>query len=208
MAKLPNGLLGAPSGKVGSVVACTWKGQPYLRALPKKQSGAPSEARLQTQSNFSIAHYWLKPLLEVVREGFKDFSPKNFGFNAAKSMLIRNSLAQVDSQVVVDPLKVLISFGDLPLSENLGAVLEGNEVVFSWDPAIGKAMNSRDQVMILAYDPEKGHAQYEVNGNFRMNGSDRLKLWNPGTYHLYAAFLAFDRSRQSESVYLGSVEFA
>ena len=207
MAKLPNGLLGAPSGKVGPVVACTWKGQPYLRSLPRKRSGTPSEATLRNRGNFSLIHYWLKPLLEVVREGFKDYSVSNFGINAAKSVLTKRGLVKNGNDSYVDPSLVLLSFGDLPLSDSMEVELQGNELLFSWDPATGTGMNGRDQAMLVAYDPGKKEANYVVNGNFRMNGSDRLKLVKSGTYHLYAAFLAHDRSRQSESICLGSVEY-
>lgn len=207
MAKLPNGLLGAPSGKVGPVVACTWKGQPYLRSLPRERSGPPSEATLQNREKFALMHYWLKPLLEVVREGFRDYSVSNFGINAAKSVLNRRGLVKNGTDLHIDPTQVLLSSGDLPLSNSLEAVLQDNEVIFSWAPTTGTGMNGRDQAMLVAYDPSQKEARYVVNGNFRMNGSDRLKLVKSGTYHLYAAFLAHDRSRQSESIYLGSVAY-
>lgn len=207
MARLPKGMLGEVQGKVGPVVGCTWKGKAYVRALPKKRTGKPSEGSLRSQSDFSVMHYWLQPILPVLREGFKDFSETNFGYNAAKTMLSQRGLVRDGMNSYVDPAQVLVSYGDLPLSENLQTELQGQEVVFSWNPEAGTEKNPRDQVMLLAYDPVSKEKSYVVNGNFRKNGSDSLELSAPGTYHLYAAFLAHDRSRQSESRYLGSVEY-
>jgi hypothetical protein len=62
--------------------------------------------------------------------------------------------------------------------------------------------------MILAYDIENGVAISNVTGQFRYVGEDTLEL-TPAiperTYHIYAAFVAADRSCQSSSVYLGTV---
>ena len=62
--------------------------------------------------------------------------------------------------------------------------------------------------MMLAYDPISHEKRFSVDGEFRRKGTDTLDLSAvpAGTYHIYAAFVAVDRSRQSDSLYLGSVE--
>jgi hypothetical protein len=59
--------------------------------------------------------------------------------------------------------------------------------------------------MMLAYDVEKSVARINTTGQFRSTGQDLLALEasNGKNFHVYAAFTAADRSRQSESVYLG-----
>lgn len=74
-----------------------------------------------------------------------------------------------------------------------------------------------DQVMLLAYNIEKeneinsGNAFYNLTGQFRKTGNDTLDIlpdnYHPNKiYHIYVAFSAADRSRQSDSIYLGTVE--
>jgi len=60
---------------------------------------------------------------------------------------------------------------------------------------------------LLAYDIEHGKAYYSTPGELRRAGADTLFTDpTPGkTYHVYCAFVAADRSRQSDSVYLGSI---
>jgi hypothetical protein len=61
--------------------------------------------------------------------------------------------------------------------------------------------------MMLAYNIESGHAYYKITGQFRSVGEDTLPVSGaPGNFHVYAAFNAADRSRQSDSVYLGVVK--
>ena len=53
--------------------------------------------------------------------------------------------------------------------------------------------------MLLAYDIEKGEAPMKLTGQFRYAGSDTLNFRPGRTDHVYIAFIAADRSRQSEA---------
>ena len=79
------------------------------------------------------------------------------------------------------------------------------ELEFSWDSS-GPKSHRYDQVMLLAYDDVNRHIQYQLTGQFRSTGSDKLLLTKKGKYHVYVAFVAADRSRQSVSQYLGCIE--
>ena len=102
-----------------------------------------------------------------------------------------------------------VSYGDLPLAENITAIKTApNELQVSWDGSKKSGPHARDQVMILAYDIENGEANFNIIGQFRYVGVDTLYI-PPAiperTYHIYAAFVAADRSRQSTSVYMGTI---
>ena len=66
-----------------------------------------------------------------------------------------------------------------------------------------------DQVMMLAYDIEHGIALYITTGQLRSSGSDTLPM--PAiqgvTLHIYMAFNGFDRTTQSDSVYMGTISY-
>lgn len=90
MGRYKDGINGAFKGKVGSVVGCSWKGINYMRSLPKtRTSTVLSEAEQANRQKFTIAHAWLKPLKDVIRLGFKNYSPTIEGFLAAKSYLLK-----------------------------------------------------------------------------------------------------------------------
>jgi hypothetical protein len=57
-----------------------------------------------------------------------------------------------------------------------------------------------DQAMLLAYDPVRKLKEWNITGQFRSTGSDKLILDEKGSYHVYIGFVAADRSRQSASV--------
>ena len=165
-----------------------------------------SKKELANRKKFAAAQAWLQPLLEFVREGFRGYSQRSHGFIAAKSWLLKNAFVSDESGLVINPALVKVSSGSLPLPENLTvSQMENGDLKFTWDPVYKDGASNEDQIMMLAYDIEKAITVYTKTGQFRNTGSDTLTLSNTNgkNYHVYAAFNAADRSRQSESVYLG-----
>jgi len=208
MGRLLNGINGAVQGKVGSVVGSSWKGIPYLKGPYKKRTSKPGKAETANRKKFAAAQVFLKPLLPFVRVGFNGYSPTTEGFVAAKSWLLKNSFEGTAPKQSINPALVKLSSGDLPLSGNIKFQKSGKEELsFSWDTTGLSEVFDRDQVMLMAYDIDHRMAFSTTTGQFRSNGSDilQVKANKKSTYHIYAAFNASDRSRQSDSVYLGSV---
>jgi len=207
MARMNNGINGAISGKLGPAIAATWKGQPYLRSRPRKRGKKRGVKEKQNQSKFSQAHYWLQPLLSFVRIGFQGYSPTVQGFNAAKSFCLKHAFAGEAAQQKIDPSLVQLSYGDLPLPSNIKMKRSGDYFLeFSWDRK-NNGGDNHDQTMLVAYDCETGQNALQLIGQFRLTGTDKLELPNikKQNYHVYIAFIAHDRSRQSNSLYLGKV---
>ncbi len=205
MGRIINGLNGPVIGTVGTIVGSSWKGIPYIKARYKKRTVKPTKKEAANRQRFAAAHHWLKPLLDYVRQGFKGYTATVEGFNAAKSYLMRNAM----EALYVDPTRVLVSYGELPLANNITvSKATGGRLRFNWDPQSRDA-HPRDQVMLLAYEIDHGNAFYTTTGQFRSIGEDFLDVDGKKgrTYHIYLAFTAFDRSRQSHSVYLGTVKF-
>lgn len=213
MAKYSNGINGAFTGKVGNVVGTTWKGIPVLRAAPLKRSSKAKGNEKQNQTKFSQAHHFLQPMLTIVREGFKGYTERVEGFNAAKSYLLNNAFEGEESNMKINPALVRVSFGDLPLPSGITAGLAAEQpgkidvsIEFSWDTdTLSNGASRRDQVMVAAYNVQEGRAYTNIFGEFRSSGSHILNVRKGHTYLLYLAFSANDRSRQSDSVYLGEI---
>jgi hypothetical protein len=204
MARLINGINGPFIGKVGAVVGSSWKGIPYIKTASERTKRV-SEDEKKNREKFKKAQYWLQPLLDFVRQGFKGYTPTVEGFVAAKSYLLKNAIEKTDKGFFINPSLMKVSFGDLPLPDNIRVQLLDNTLLqFSWEEP--NKNHRYDQAMLLAYNIEKGKANMKLTGQFRSMESDSLSLKHePGIYHVYIAFVAADRSRQSHSVYLGEI---
>jgi hypothetical protein len=198
---------GPVAGKLGPLMASTWKGQPYLKTRPRKRTKKRGVNEKRNQSKFSDAHFWLQPLLDFVRVGFHGYSPTVEGFNAAKSLCLKNAFTGVAGKQEIDPSLVQVSYGDLPLPSNIRMKRSGDYVIqFTWDKK-NNGGNKNDQAMLLAYDCKTRKMTMQLPGQSRSSGGDELKLAQikKQNYHVYIGFLAHNRSRQSNSVYLGMV---
>ena len=201
--------MGAFSGKIGPVVGATWRGIPYMRVRPSKRTIPAREKEKANRNKFAMAHWWLQPVIEFVRWGFKGYSDRMQGFIAAKSYLLKNAFENNGNGWVINPTLVKLSHGDLPLPKNITINKVAPDLLqFSWDGANVNNGDRCDQAMLLAYDIDDGVAIENTTGQFRSTGADTLQIIPRSpekTYHVYIAFVAADRSRQSDSVYLGTI---
>lgn len=176
MARLNSSIYGPVSGKLGPVIGATWKGQPYLRSRPRKRGKKRGVREKQNQNKFSQAHYWLQPLLDYVRIGFHGYSPTVEGFNAAKSFCLKHAFTGEAAQQKIDPSRVQLSYGGLPLPSNIKMKGSGDySIEFSWDKK-NNGSNNHDQAMLVAYDCETGQTALQLTGQFRLSGADKLEL--------------------------------
>jgi len=208
MGKLINGINGPIQGKVGTVHGSSRKGVPYLKGPYKKRTKKISKKEKGNRNKFADSQFWLKPLLEFVREGFKGYTERVEGFIAAKSYLSKNAFEGDQPNIRINPALVKVSFGDLPLSNDIAVgLIAPGQLQFTWDGAPVAGGSPKDQVMMLAYDIEHKLASYTTTGQFRSTGSDTLPIptQKGRTYHLYCAFNGVDRESRSHSVYMGAI---
>ncbi|MEJ6981333.1 DUF6266 family protein [Pedobacter sp. P351] len=207
MARLTNGPLGQLSGKVGGVVVCKWKDVEYIRSLPKiKKNRKPSPAQLAARARFNFLNTWLKSFAPLVSLGFKDYSGRMTGMQAAFSCNSK-AVKGVYPDFELDFPSIMISYGDLPGASG-AKVIAANDCIleFSWDTKSQAKANDDDQVMLLAYIPEKKNAFWICSGANRYKGNETLKVNFQGTTaETYMAFISNDRKKISNSQYLGQV---
>jgi hypothetical protein len=205
MARITDGAIGPFVGSLGDITRSSWRGISYVKRRTKKRKKRGTKEKYN-QSKFSMAHFWLQPVLDFVREGFKDYSQRSTGFNAAKSYLLKNALEGTAPDFSINPALVKVSAGNLPLPSNIAAEKAGDdEIRFTWDTT-DEFEYRWDNVMMLAYNVEKRHSFSRTIGEFRYKGSDNLPVFPGLKYHLYLAFNAADRTKKSDSVYLGEMQ--
>jgi len=98
----------------------------------KKADQQTLPAEIANRNRFAIAQAWLKPLIGFVREGFKGYSPTVEGFVAAKSFLLRNAIEGEYPDYIINPAKMKLSYGDLPMAADPAVAYQAdtNELVF------------------------------------------------------------------------------
>src|SRR6476659_6393797 len=151
MAKYKSGIQGSLSGKIGNLVACTWKGIPYLRSLPKKRTGKISDAERLNRQRFALAQKWLKPLLPFLRVGYQGYSERVEGYVAAKSYLMKQAMGFEDGAWRIIPEKMLVSYGALPMAEEVSLDFDQTkgQLRFRWSTRSIPQNLQMDQVMLL-----------------------------------------------------------
>lgn len=220
MGTLSSGINGPIKGKVGTVHGSSRYGKPYIKGPHKNRTKKVKAKEKQNRSKFSAAQFWLKPITDYVRQGFNGFTYKEAsqGFVAAKSHLLLNAFEGTGDQRVINPALAMVSYGSLPLADHIKVEkLDDQTLKFSWENRWKEGMDAYDQVMLLAYDIGNEDACMKLTGQFRQLGEDTLQVHYPlgrhpgekkgATFHCYFAFIAADRSRQSDSIYLGEITF-
>ena len=209
MGRLLGGVNGPIQGKVGNMIGSSRNGIHYIKGPYKNRTPTVSRKELLNRKKFAMAQAWLAPLVDFVREGFRGYSQRSRGFVAAKSWLLKNSFTGEEEDIRIDPALVKLSWGDLPNPKDIAVALtETGNLKFTWNPG-DDVTGQKDQVMMVAYDIETALVVSIITGQFRSTGSDILQVDRMGnnSFHVYAAFNAADRSRQSDSVYLGEWKF-
>lgn len=214
MARYVHGINGPLVGRLGNLVASSWRGIPYLKTRPDRKK-AFNQNELANQGSFGNSSQWLSPLTPFLRAGFKGEDPGKWGFNGAKSYLHAHAIIKDGGKKVIDPSSVLISQGNLPLGKGFDMHFDKDswEIIVRWEPKVPKAKKGGsaaawdDKLMFAVYDAEAGEAYGEVYGASRKVGADCVQV-PPGvvaTYHVYVAFVAGDGSSRSNSLYLGAL---
>lgn len=207
MARLINGINGPIIGKVGTVTGSHRNGKAYIKGNNVRTAKqTPNE--LIAKERFATAHHFLQPLLNYVREGFRHQEKK--GYNGAKSYTLLNAMEGEPMHSSVNPALVKVSLGNLPLSKDIAVRYEDGHLLFTWNTETPEGGSAYDQLMPLVYHihPTHQRVRYQTTSALRKSGSDRLEVGpTPGRiYHVYVAFNAADRSQNSDSLYLGTVE--
>ena len=146
MAKIPAGILGRVSGKVGAVVGASWKGIPYLRqyVIPANPNTAAQQVE---RTAFSDLVAMAKTLLGSVLQVFWDpFLKANSGW--AHFIGINRKLYVTPD----DYSTVHIAEGILEGTTISLAGYSGTDVAFTWSgTALGNG-SATDPVILYVYD--------------------------------------------------------
>jgi hypothetical protein len=211
MGKYKKGILGAFSGKVGTVVGSSWKGIDYMRSLPRPSTKAPTDPQLIQRAKFGLVTGFFRPVSELLNMGFQSLASGKSGYNVATSDFIASAITGIYPDLEIDYTRVLFSKGTLTgaygvtsLSDNPGTI----KVSWTDNSGSGTAKAS-DKMVIVVYNPLKGQFVYNINsGALRSAGTDALALpaeFSGDTVEVWVAFMTHDKKVFSTSIHAGQV---
>jgi hypothetical protein len=178
MGSIKQGILGAFSGKVGTVIGYTLRGVAYMRGLATGFTDANTQAQQDQRAKFKLAVKFLRPLVALLHISFKHASEKMSGFAAAMSYTLENAITGVSPLFAIDYTKILVSMGNLPGALNAGAVsVEAGVIDISWDDnSWDFGAKATDKVVLVAYCEALGKSVSVIGAASRITGVQSIEL--------------------------------
>ena len=209
MGKYKNGILGAFSGKIGTVIGASWKGIDYMRSLPRESSIPPSEAQIVQRTKFTMVRKFLlgtKDLIEICYQN----SHKSTAMNGAISYNLTHSVEGTFPDLQIDFKNLLISKGDLLGSWSPSAVsTEPNTIDFRWSNGPFCQMRSaEDLVLLIIYSQANESFVVLTDAETRSAGFAQISTrpeFKGDTVHCYLSFFSTELGISSTNEYLGKV---
>ena len=206
MAKSPGGPFSPQSGKVSNIIFYTVDGQQMTRAKGNTGKNSNSEGSASNRRGFGNKQLWLNPIKPVIDLGFRNDKPYRGAMAYAISYMTANAVTGKGSTAEIHTEKMKISVGSLGVPATATMEFNDGELLVQWDPKVaGRDGHAYDQVLLAAYNIEEEFAECRTKGIHRKDGLAAIPLTVPGEYHCYLGFIAEDRSRQSDSIYLGTL---
>lgn len=202
MTLIRQGLDASFTGMVGGVVMCQRNGKTYLRRAPRYTKSSWTSHQKVHRSRFKEANQFCNQFkYTLLRQIWNYVDPRTSGH----SLFLKANLEafSADGQVM-DPLKVKVSTGMLPLEPAMQVSrVEGQASQFkaSWQRGLNGGYHMHDELMVVskgvdAYSDihSTGLLRYQQGGTFELPG---LPV---NTTHLHLFFASKDRRDYSESV--------
>ncbi len=211
MGKYTQGILGAFSGKIGTVVGASWRGIKYMRSLAAKRGNAnATDKQLEQQARFALITGFLNPVKPLLEIGFKNYAVGKTGYNSAHSYNLKNALTGMTPNLEIDYSMVLVSRGDLPQTKDVAATsTTAGQLDFVWTDNTGKGKaKATDKLMVVLFCPELAEATYSIGDALRSDAGLAYEVdadFSGETVEVYTAWLSEDGKEVSNSKYVGSI---
>ena len=214
MGKYKKGILGAFSGKVGTVIGSSWNGIDYMRSLPRPSTKTPTDLQLIQRAKFGLANGFLGPVSSLVNLGYKSLASQKTGYNFAISELVTEAITGIYPDFELDYTKVLFSKGSLTGVWNVAAASTTvAEIDITWTDNSGSGTaKATDKAVIVIYNPAKSSFVYSLEtGTNRSAGADAIIVpaeFSGDTVEVWVAFMTPDKKTFSTSIHAGQIVVA
>ncbi|EHQ44010.1 DUF6266 family protein [Myroides odoratus] len=155
MAEIKQGILGGVSGKVGTVVGANWKGKNIIRSKPRKSSKKPTVLQLNQRAKFKLVSNFLQPINSILSRYFGSEQGLKTRVNLALSYHLQEAVENQDGNWIINPEKVVLSKGILPLINMENTTVDNSELNLTWNVPEGASLGSAtDLLTVVVYNDE------------------------------------------------------
>ncbi|WP_316793026.1 DUF6266 family protein [Pedobacter frigoris] len=210
MARYNNGINGPVSGKVGSVIASSWRGINYLKSVQDGKKKQSSPAQIHQQRIFALVSGWLRPLKALIAIGYQVVKEKKTPMNAAISFVMKHAVSGSGDDMVIDFANVVFSRGELLISVIKEIVSLVDAVLYiKWEDVLGSAYcKDDDQANFVVYNPDK--EKFVMFENVAVRSAKEVNLQLPAnflgdTLHCYMHYVNAQGNMLSTGQYLGQI---
>lgn len=210
MAEFYQGVNGAFSGKVGSVIGSNWRDIDYMRGLSKRTNKQASAKQLAVRARFTLLSQFLLLIKKAIERGYsQQYSGRATVFNLAVRAN-QGALKGTDLEPELDYSKIILSKG-LTLPKPFGCkITDGipGSVTVSWQ-VFGSAPAEQmdDKATIVLCCPEHQEAIVSMDQFVRRVGTADLEIpsnWSNTTVHAYV-FMTAENGESSATAFAGSL---
>lgn len=211
MGKYKKGILGAFSGKIGTVIGSSWNGIEYMRSLPRASTKAPTDLQLIQRAKFGLVTGFLKPISSLVNLGYKSQASGMTGFNVATSDMVASAISGIYPALEIDYTKVIFSKGVLTgVYDVVTTSPAPAQVKINWADNSGSGTGAAtDVAVVLIYNPAKSAFVYNLNnGAERSEAEEIITLpaeFSGDSVQVWLAFMTPNRKTFSTSIHAGEI---
>lgn len=209
MGILKNGPFGGITGTTGGLTTYWLNGQNVTRSKSHNRNHQ-SVKQLANCQQIKVLNEFFTDLCPLLKVGFSAEAAdttKNY-HNIATAYNKKNAIKGEYPNLEMDYPKVLISRGNLMPAVDVTVEVVPEGLKFSWYTDGWAGNYGRDQVMMMAFDPETKQTTYVAYGAYRSQGHDTLLLPNDmmnRPLETYISFVSIDRLDVATSVYAGLI---
>lgn len=203
MGIIKQGILGAFSNKVGSVVGTTWKGIAIMKSRPASVANPRTSAQTENRDRFKACTTFASTInAATIKPLWDRFAVKQSGYNAFVSANVSN----FNVLGIVNPSLLVMSKGKIAQTPITVTANKGsNTITFDWTIDSGEGFkNGSDKVFMLVYNnTRKLWIQSGETSFTRGDGSSDMELpetWLTGDQvYGYLSFMRADGTMVSVS---------
>jgi len=207
MARYKNKLFDSITGSLGPAVVYQMYGKTYVRTKPEDYKDRKSKAQLSQRQKFMMVMHFLKPFKDLLRISFASQAIGRSAYHAAQSYNLKNGLMGEYPGYLIDLQEALLSYGPLPLPEQMSVVRQQDGFEIKWQTdSLNKSPRGKDMLIVIG---QPIYGQHDIE--FRFTGicrSDQQFHWVTALsehpkIHLWIAFQNQSQTEMSNSLYLG-----
>ncbi len=156
-------------GSMGQLVFYQMNGQNYVRTRPVRFTDRKSPGQLAQRQRMKVVNRFLKPFGGLIRTTFASQAQGRTAIQAALSYNLKHAPAGAYPDIRIDPARVVLSKGPLPLPVNASVNHHPEGLLIGWENGAEGAAN--DTLVVMASWGDGHWSEYRFTDTLRKKGT-------------------------------------